>query len=104
MPRVFVGISFKLKSVLDLTESKVRRRLGFSLNELLTEDWRALQENGEESWTQAIGRGASSASFEGILVPSAQDRNGTNIVIFPGNLARSGAIELMGKDQLPKHP
>jgi len=71
---------------------------------LIEEDWSAIQLSGEEPWTQAIGRGAAEARFEGILVPSARQLRGKNAVIFPGNLRRGSTVEAMAKEDLPPPP
>lgn len=57
-PRVLAGAEITLQTVLDLTDRTSRRRLGFTLKQLVEEDWLGIQEEGEESWTQTIGRGA----------------------------------------------
>lgn len=104
-PRVMAGAAIKAKRLLDLTNSGIRKKLGFSLNELLDEDWKGIQDGGEESWTQAIGRGAHLAGFEGLIVPSAQDRpKGKNIVIFPDRLMKGSRCEVIAKEDLPPHP
>ncbi len=103
-PRVLAGVKLNVKRLLDLTDAGIRRKLVFRLDELTAEDWLAIQSGGEESWTQAIGRGAILAGFEGILAPSARNRHGTNVVIFPENLASTSTVELMAKDELPPHP
>ncbi|WP_417385549.1 RES family NAD+ phosphorylase [Gimesia sp.] len=103
-PRVIAGFEFKVKSLLDLTDSSVRRKLGFSLTELLEEDWQAIQDQGEESWTQAIGRGAYLSGFQGLLVPSARDRQGQNVVIYPDSIVTPSYIKLIAEDDLPPHP
>lgn len=103
-PRVFAGITIRLKDVLDLTNGRVRRSLGFKLDDLITEDWSAIQWSGEEAWTQAIGRGAAMAGFEGLLVPSARRQHGRNVVIFPQNLRGGSKVEVMAKEDLPPHP
>jgi RES domain-containing protein len=104
-PRVFCGAIVTLQIVLDLTDKNVRRILGFTLDELLDEDWLSIQQQGEESWTQAIGRGAYEAGFEGLLAPSARDRpTGVNVVIFPRNLRTGSKIDVLGRDDLPPHP
>ena len=69
-PRVTAGALARLGTVLDLTDSAIRRRIGFTLGELLDEDWEAIQASGKESWTQALGRGCREAGFEAIVVPS----------------------------------
>ena len=104
-PRVFAGAKARLQALFDLTNATVRAHLGFTLVELLNEDWLGIQEEGDESWTQAIGRGAYVAGFEGLLVPSAQDRpDGVNVVLFPDRLRRGSKIVILGADQLPPHP
>jgi RES domain-containing protein len=104
-PRVLAGAETHLQTLLDLTDASIRRRLGFTLAELLDEDWQGIQDEGDESWTQAIGRGAYVAGFEGLLVASAQDRpRGVNIVIFPANLRPGSTIEILGEEELPPHP
>jgi RES domain-containing protein len=103
-PRVFAGIKLKVNCLLDLTDARIRRRLGFRLDELMQEDWQAIQADSEESWTQAIGRGTFVAEFEGLIAPSASDRRGANVVIFPDNLAKGSQVEVMAKDELPPHP
>ncbi|QDT04259.1 RES domain protein [Rubripirellula lacrimiformis] len=101
-PRVTAGAKVSLGKVLDLTDGEVLGAIGFSLADLAGEDWQAIQSGGEESWTQAIGRGCCIAGFEGIIVPSAQHPGGKNIVIFPEKLANSSEIRVLGADQLPR--
>ncbi len=103
-PRVTAGAKVILQRVLDLTSPAKRRRIGFSRTELVTEDWHSIQLAGDESWTQAIGRGALKAGYEGLLVPSARNPKGTNLVIFPENLNAGSSIALLGKSALPPHP
>jgi RES domain-containing protein len=103
-PRVMAGVKLNVKRLLDLTDGGIRRKLGFTLRELTGEDWHTIQIDGEESWTQAIGRGATIAGFEGLLAPSARDWKGRNVVIYPDNLASTSTVELMAKDELPPHP
>lgn len=101
-PRVTAGAKVTLGKVLDLTNSKILKKIGFTTKELTGENWRALQKAGEESWTQAIGRGAYLAKFEGLLVPSARKEAASNLVILPKRLAKTSKIEILGADQLPK--
>jgi RES domain-containing protein len=103
-PRVFVGLKVDLKCVLDLTQARIRRALGYTISDLVTEDWRAIQALGEESWTQAIGRGAVAARFEALLAPSARNRTGKILVAFPSNLRTAHAVRVMAADELPRHP
>lgn len=104
-PRVFCGAAVRLQAVLDLSDRGTRRRLGFTLEELLDEDWRTIQDEGDESWTQAIGRGAHGARFEAVLAPSARDRpDGRNLIIFPERIRAGSKVEILGESELPPHP
>ena len=104
-PRVFVGAKVVLQRVFDLGDRRIRRKIGFTLEELIAEDWHAIQAGGEESWTQAIGRGCKKVSFEALIAPSARDQpSGMNLVVFPDRMMPGSKIELMGKEDLPEHP
>lgn len=104
-PRMFVGAEVELDMVLNLSDQAIRRRLGFTLAELLDEDWQTIQREGDESWTQATGRGAYEAGFEALLAPSSRHRpDGVNLVVFPDKLRSGSRIEIVGKDDLPGHP
>ena len=101
-PRVTAGGKVSLAKVLDLTDAKIRSKLGFTLKELIEEDWKAIQANGEESWTQAIGRGAQAAGFDALIVPSARHKPGKNIVAFDGKLGKGVNVVILAADKLPK--
>jgi RES domain-containing protein len=103
-PRVMAGATVKLSTVLDVTDPAIRRRMGFTLSELLDEDWEAIQAGGEESWTQAIGRGCHEGGFEALLAPTARNRGGRNLVIFPDRLQPGSTLELLAAEDLPPHP
>jgi RES domain-containing protein len=104
-PRIFCGADAKLHALLDLTDRRIRQLLGFTIADLVEEDWQVIQLEGDESWTQAIGRGTWRAGFEGLLAPSARHRpGGTNLVIFPDNLQADSKIDILGKEDLPGHP
>ena len=100
-PRVMAGATANFDKVLELTDAKVQTKIGFTSKELVDEDWETIQASGEESWTQAIGRGCLSAGFEAILVPSARNAKGKNIVIFTANL-KGGGIRILAPDKLPR--
>jgi hypothetical protein len=71
--------------VLDLTDRKFVAGIGLSLT-LLRAPWQAHQDAGREAVTQAIGRAACAAGFDGILSPSARRKGGVNLTMFPDNL------------------
>jgi RES domain-containing protein len=103
-PRVMAGARLKLACLLDLAKSTIRRKLGVTLSDLMDEHWQAIQQSGEESLTQTIGRASRAAGFEGLLVTSARNRRGKNIIIFPNQILANSVIELMSADELPPHP
>lgn len=92
-PRVTAGARATLSKMLDLTDETVLSQIGFSTADLVEEEWQAIQDGGEESWTQAIGRGCQQAGFEGLLAVSAQNEDGKNIVIFPENWLKRARSE-----------
>ena len=102
MPRTFVAIDVALGEVLDLTAGPVRRRLRVSRAATLSEDWRASHQRNEESLTQAVGRAAYDAGMEGLLVASAAQRGGTNLVWFPDNLSATSHARIRRADELPR--
>lgn len=83
LPRVFTAVEVDLSEVLDLTNGAIRQRFQVSLDRMTGEDWRRVNDRGKEALTQAVGRAAFQADFEGFLVPSAQDKKGQNLVVFP---------------------
>ncbi len=51
--------------------------------------------------TQRLGRAAHSGVWEGLIVPSAADRNGHNLLIFPEKLGLDSEVKLVNPDDLP---
>ncbi len=86
MPRTFVAIAASLQAVLDLRQGWVRQRLHVAQKQILTVDWRGEMRAGREPITQTIGRAALEAGLEGLIVPSAADRRGHNLLVLPENL------------------
>jgi RES domain-containing protein len=102
MPRVIVALEARLHQVLDLTDGETRQVLGVSKKRFLEEPWREKQQRGREALTQAIGRLAYGADLEGILVPSAARKGGTNLIIFPANLDPPRSwLRIVNKGELP---
>jgi RES domain-containing protein len=102
MPRVFVSLETSLRRVLDLTDGSTRRLFGVSERRLLTVLWREEQKRGREALTQAVGRLAYEAEWEGLLVPSAARKGGANLIIFPANLSAPRSwLRIINKSELP---
>ena len=94
-----------MRRVLDLTDAGVRRLLGVSERRLLDEPWREMQKKGREALTQAVGRLAYEADWEGLLAPSAARKGGVNLVLFPANLKAPGSwLRIVNKADLPRGP
>ena len=103
VPRLLVAIELSLQAVVDLRAEEVLRKLGLTTEQLQAEDWRKVQEGGEESLTQAIGRAIFAHSGEGILVPSARVAGATNVAYFPENhraSSRAAVLEAEKLDQI----
>lgn len=101
LPRVAIGIEVRLSLVLDLTNGTVRRRLGIAKKKLVAPNWMKTQNlDKQEAFTQQIGRLASEAGFEAILVPSAVTR-GQNLDIFPDRLLAGSSLKVVNRHLLP---
>ena len=90
-----------LERVADLTGIG-ERLLWPTVDELLAENWEALNAAGRETLSQAFGRALFDLDFSGLLVPSARDRRGRNLIWFPENLRGDEAIGIVGECELER--
>lgn len=102
MPLVFVAVSVRLQSVLDLTRRDVQRRLRVSRRRMVAFRRPVEQDEGIESVTQAVGRIAWKERLEGLLVPSARVQGAANIVLFPGRRRRGSSWRISRAGKLPR--
>lgn len=100
MPRTFVAIEVNLQAILDLRQGAVRQRLQVSLERILTVDWRKEVSAGREPITQALGRAASDVGLEGLIVPSAADPDGHNLLVFPKKMRTGSQIRVLAPEKL----
>lgn len=100
MPRTFVAIRMRLQKVLDLRDAKARRRLQVSMAKLLVVDWRQEMHAGREPITQRVGRAAHSLGWEGLIVPSAADPTGHNLLCFPDRLLTGSGMTILNAEEL----
>lgn len=100
MPRTFVATVVKLRVVLDLRQGRVRQRLQVSHGRVLAVDWRKEVRAGCVPITQLMGRAAAEVGLEGLIVPSAADPNGHNLLIFPENLQPGSTATVLHVDRL----
>ncbi|HEU5313712.1 MAG TPA: RES family NAD+ phosphorylase [Candidatus Udaeobacter sp.] len=98
-PRLVIAADISLGRVLDLTALETLKALEVTDEELRREDWRKVQEQGFESFTQALGRAAFSAKAEGLLARSVRVKDGINVVYFPQNKARESEVRLWEPQQ-----
>lgn len=100
-PRVIVELVAKLERVADL--AGIAEHLPWpTLDELLGENWEALNAAGKETLSQAFGRAIHDLKFSGLLVPSARDRRGRNLIWFPNNLRTGEQVAIVGQDELDR--
>jgi RES domain-containing protein len=99
-PFVVVSLKVEVTRLLDLTDPAVRRTLKVRLTDLIG-DWQDTQNLGQEALTQAIGRLARAAGFQGLLVPSAAKPREQNIVLFRDKIPRS-RLRIIRQNRLPK--
>ena len=97
--RLVVAVDVDLARVVDLTDAGNLETLGVTAEELL-EDWRKVQEQGFESFTQALGRALFAAKAEGLVSLSARVGNGINVAYFPENELRESRVRLWEAQQL----
>lgn len=64
-------------------------------------DWRREMRAGHEPITQAIGRAAFEVGWEGLIVPSAADPGGYNLLVFPESLFPSSRLRVAQAGRLP---
>ncbi|MEZ6142947.1 MAG: RES family NAD+ phosphorylase [Zavarzinella sp.] len=99
-PKVTVIVVVKLTQVLDLTDPTVSETLPIPLEQVMTEDWRAIVAQKAESAGQAIGRAAHQIGLQGLLVPSKPCPKSKNLLVFPKNLHSLLQIEVQNPEEL----
>ena len=93
-------LKVSLWAVLDFRLGLVRHRIQVSLDRILTVDWRKEVAAGRIPITQTIGRAASEIGLHGMIVPSAVDPNGHNVLVFTHNLRSDCEIKVLHEDRL----
>jgi len=98
--RLVVAVELSLSRIIDLTASNTLKALDLVEEELRTEDWRKVQEQGFESLTQALGRAVFEARGEGLLAFSARVAKAINVAYFPQNKLRGSEARLCRAQEL----
>lgn len=91
LPMTLRAVRCDLKFIMDLTDRRTRARLRLNLEDMMNEDWEALNRKGAEALSQAIGAAAHATGVEALLVPSATGK-GRNLVIFPDNISHGSIL------------
>jgi RES domain-containing protein len=102
-PKVLIAVRLKLRKVIDITNPKgIRKQTWLQFEELISEDWRKVNDTGKEAQTQAFGRAAHDIGAEALLVSSARVQGGLNLIYFPESVLGHGRIAILGKDELER--
>ena len=99
-PKVMVAVLVEVEGVIDLTDPVLQKDFPETIANLMTEDWRAIMERGDESTTQAIGRAAFASGLQGLIAPSKPQPNGVNLVVFPTRLTARSGLEVLNPAEL----
>jgi RES domain-containing protein len=99
-PVVAVSLQAEVERLLDLTDALVRRALKVGLKDLVG-DWQDAQNLGQEALTQAIGRLAREAGYQGLLAPSAAKPGGRNLILFRDKVTKR-RLWIIRQNKLPK--
>ena len=99
-PKVIVGVRLRLDKVVDLRRLHSKKWL--SLDELLGEDWRKVNDSGYESESQALGRAIHAVGAEALITPSARVEGVENLVLFPESITPTARVEILGKEELDR--
>ena len=101
LPRVLVGLQLKARRVLDLRDGKVRNALKLSEAKIRELDWRAENQKGMEAVTQAWGTAFARAGYEAVIVPSAANPGGANVLVFSENLLPGSWFQVTNEVKWP---
>lgn len=100
LPRTFVALEIKLQAIVDFRFGWIRKKLGVSFQRMVSIDWRGESKKKKTPITQILGKAGSECGFEGLIVPSAADPHGHNLVLFPNNLGGMDQITVINSHQL----
>jgi RES domain-containing protein len=98
-PRVTVEIVASFSKVIFLADL-VSAVSWLQMDELLEEDWRKVNQAGNETLSQACGRALIASGCECLAAPSVKDGRGRNFVWFPENLGELCKVDISGRKEL----
>jgi hypothetical protein len=97
-PRMVAGIELSFQAVLFLDPARSIPDW-INYDQMLSVDWRAENNNGRETASQAFGRAVASVG-EALITRSAV-RPGLNIAIFPDSIRAGSDLRVIDADELP---
>ena len=74
-------------------DARFAERACTSLGALLRPDFAGVLASGQIPVSMRVGEAAHRAGFEGLLVPSARDFRGYNLVVFPDRIRTGSLLE-----------
>lgn len=102
MPRIFVAITIKIRCLVDFRDKATGQLFGLSVKGMMKADWRKVLNIGRIPMSQSLGRAAFEVGLEGMILPSAADPAGHNLVLFPANFKTGSQVSVMKAERLPK--
>lgn len=101
LPQTFCAVEVRLEALLDLSDRRIQRRLKYSYDDMVVEDWWAVQDAGDVARTQFLGHQALECGYEGLIAPSAADRpDGRNLIVFLENLSVASHLRIVNAERL----
>jgi len=94
MPLTLRAIRSRLTRVSDLTNGAIRVAIRVAEDRMVSAEWEGENAAGREALTQAVGRAAFGAGYEGMLVPSTAARQSYNVVVFVESLEEESMLAL----------
>lgn len=94
LPLVVRSVRCRLARVLDLGDGENRVSMRVAEERMIETDWVSENFRGREALTQAVGRAAVLAGFEGLLAPSVVVPGSQNLVVFMQRLRKGSRIVL----------
>ena len=101
-PRLLVTVDLVLARVIDLTIPETMRRLFPGRQNQGAEDWRRMQNRGEESESQAFGRACFEHGANGLIASSARVLDGINVMYFPENCSDPAEAKVYEAEKLDR--
>ena len=91
-PMMLFSVHFALQELL-FVDAALARAACTSLQELLRPDFVRVWASGRVPASMQLGEAARKVGFEGLLVPSAQEPEAYNLVVFPDCLRTGSLLE-----------